>query len=379
MRSALRIWWNIPPSPDNPGNVWWDRWLVAAAIFAIIIEAVFRPDMPWRPVGVLVSMVFATALYWRRTRPMRTTLLVFGLAAMFNVLALLDADWRWEVFSAIFVLVFPYALMRWGSGRQQIAGLIVIGLTYLLTLPTSEGLEEIIGGGVVLALPAVIGAEVRSMSTRRRQRIDEVRLRERSQLARELHDTVAHHVSAIAIQAQAGKEIAKTDVQSALDRLAVIESEASKTLQEMRSMVGALREDDEPELAPAPGVAQLTQFSTRSADSPQIHVDLVGELSDLSPAVDSAVYRMVQESITNAGRHGRGVSEINIRISRVGSDIELLIENNGESTLGVSDGGYGLIGMEERAKLLGGSFAAGPIREGGWRVSATLPHQGHAE
>lgn len=373
VRSALTNWWDLPRAPDNPGKVWWDRWLVGVAVLAIILEGIFRPDMPWRPVGVVVSIVFAVALLWRRTHPLPTTIVTFGLVSLFNVLTLINADWRWEVFSVVFVLVFPYTLMRWGSGREQMLGLAFIWLTYLLTIPATEALDEIIGGVVVLAIPAIIGAELRAMSTRRTRRIEQVRLRERGQLARELHDTVAHHVSAIAIQAQAGREMAKTDTESAIQTLAVIEAEASTTLQEMRTMVGALRDDDEPELTPARGVADLESLAASAGGSPPVRVDVVGDLSDLPPAVGSAVYRLAQESITNAVRHARDATHIDVHVTEVDSEVQLVVEDNGEFSPAKSDSGYGLIGMEERVKLLGGTFSAGPKTGGGWRVTAAFP------
>ncbi|MGD2100993.1 MAG: sensor histidine kinase [Acidimicrobiia bacterium] len=378
MRTALKSWWNLPRAPENPGVVWWDKWLVAAAVLAVVLEGIFRPDMPLRPFGIAISLVFAIALLWRRTHPLVTTALVFGTVAVSNGLELLDVGWRWEVFAVVFVLLFPYTLLRWGSGREGMAGLAFIWLTYLLTVPTAQGLDEVIGGAVVLALPAVIGAEVRALKTRRRRQVEQIRLLERGQLARELHDTVAHHVSAIAIQAQAGEELAKSDPEAALQTLATIETEASKTLQEMRTMVGALRDGEEPELAPSRGIADLADLARSAGDTPPVEVEVVGSFEDLPPALDSAVYRLAQESITNAVRHSRGATRIGVHIADVGSSVELVVEDDGEPSLPPSHSGYGLIGMEERAKLLGGSFSAGPKGGRGWQVTAVLPKGGVA-
>ena len=114
---------------------------------------------------------------------------------------------------------------------------------------------------VFLLFPAALGASVRYRTTSRLRELDQVKLREREQLARELHDTVAHHVSAIAIRAQAGRVVAASHPDAAVDALEVIEEEASRTLAEMRSMVGALREDEEPELAPQRGVADIERLA----------------------------------------------------------------------------------------------------------------------
>lgn len=378
VRTALKSWWNLPRASGNPGVLWWDKWLVAAAVLAVVLEGIFRPDMPIRLFGIAISLVFAVALLWRRTHPLVTTVVVFGTVTFSNILALINADWAWEVFAVVFVLLFPYTLMRWGSGREGMVGLGFIALTYLLTIPTIEGPDEVIGGAVVLALPAVIGVEVRAWNTRRKRQVEQIRLLERSQLARELHDTVAHHVSAIAIQAQAGKELAKTDPDAALKSLSTIETEASKTLQEMRTMVGALRDGDEPELAPTRGVADLGVLAANAGDAPPVKIEVVGDLEDLPPAVDSALYRLAQESITNAVRHSRHATRINVRVAELGSTVELVVEDDGEPSLITPESGYGLIGMEERAKLLGGTFSAGPKNARGWQVTAVLPKNGVA-
>lgn len=373
MRSALRRWWSLERAPDNPGRVWWDTWLVGAAVLAVLLEGLLRPDMPWRAVGVVVGVVYAVALLWRRTHPFATAALVFGTVGIFNVLTLIDSDWTWEVFSVVFVLVFPYALFRWGSGRETIYGLALIVVTYVLAIPQSQDLGEGIGGGIVLALPVVIGAEVRALTTRRSRQVEQARLVERGQIARELHDTVAHHVSAIAIQAQAGRELAKTDPTAALETLSVIEGEASKTLQEMRAMVGALRDGDEPELAPARGIADLGNLAAGAGDTPPVQVEVDADLDGLPPAVDAAVYRLAQESITNAVRHARAATAVRVRVTEEGSSVRLTVEDDGEPRSSATDTGYGLIGMQERAKLLGGSFDAGPMPGRGWRVTAVLP------
>lgn len=379
VKSALKSWWNLPRAPNNPGVVWWDKWLVTAAALAVVTESIVRSEMPWRPVGIAIGIVLAFALWWRRTHPLLVTFVVFVIVIVSNVLLLVDADWEWEVFSVAFVLIFPYALMRWGSGREQIAGFGLIWLTYALTIPVAQGLDEVIGGGVVLAMPAVIGAEVRAWTGRRARQVEQMRLKERGRLARELHDTVAHHVSAIAIQAQAGRELAKTDPDAALETLSVIESEASRTLQEMRAMVGALRDGDEPELAPARGISDLAGLAESAGATPRVDVEVTVDVSELSPAVNEAVYRLAQESITNAIRHARGATRVDVEVSDVGSSVMLVVEDDGEATVEASDAGYGLIGMEERAKLLGGTFSAGPNAERGWQVTAVLPRNGLAE
>ncbi len=276
------------------------------------------------------------------------------------------------------IVLLPYSLVRWGSGREIGIGLGIIVVAGILgTAAEFTGIGDAILGGVFLLSPVPIGAAVRYWATSRARELDQVRLREREQLARELHDTVAHHVSAIAIRAQAGRVVAASHPEAAMDALAVIEAEASQTLAEMRLMVGNLREDDAVALAPQQGVADLERL-TRS-DRPRVELKLSGDLEDLGPSVGAAIYRIAQESITNAVRHARHATVIEVRV--VGDDpdvVRLTISDDGEGSTVRTPLGYGLVGMNERATLLGGSFEAGPGPDRGWTVQAVLPRTGTA-
>jgi signal transduction histidine kinase len=207
--------------------------------------------------------------------------------------------------------------------------------------------------------------------------MDQVKLLEREQLARELHDTVAHHVSAIAVRAQAGRVVAAADPDAALDALAVIEEEASRTLAEMRDMVGALRRGTDADLAPQGGVADIGRLADGAGHRPDVQVELSGELDGLRPSVDAALYRLAQESITNAVRHARHVTRIVVSVRGDADRVRLTVDDDGDTSAHDprSSSGFGLIGMAERAKLLGGSLEAGPNRDRdrGWTVQAVLP------
>ncbi|MGB7860604.1 MAG: sensor histidine kinase [Acidimicrobiia bacterium] len=378
MRSFLRSWWTQPRAPENPGRVWWDKWLVTGVVLSAILEGIFRPDVLWRPFAILMAVSLALTLLWRRTHPLIVVAIVFGTTISLNVLLLIDPEWELGLFTMAFLLLLPYSLLRWGSGREAIFGLGFIWLTYVLTIPVANDLAEIIGGGIVLALPAVIGAEVRAWHHRRSRQTDQIRLLERELLARELHDTVAHHVSAIAVQAQAGRALAQTDPKGALETLSTIEEEASRTLTEMRTMVGALRHGEEPDLGPQRGVADLNRLAVTAPDAPPVEVEILGELQNLQPAVQSAIYRLAQESITNAVRHAREATKVSVEVVEEDSQVRLTVRDDGSHAAHPADPGYGLIGMEERATLLGGTFQAGPMPSGGWKVVAVIPKNGTA-
>ena len=190
---------------------------------------------------------------------------------------------------------------------------------------------------------------------------------------RTIRTTVAHHVSAIAVQAQAGREMAKVDPSSAIERLAVIEAEATKTLREMRAMVGALRSSGDLETAPRRGIGDLNALATTTESPLAVDVEVDGSLKDLEPAVDSAIYRLAQESLTNSIRHAMGAKRVRIQVSDGQDWVHLRVEDDGVPAARQGDTGYGLIGMQERTQLLGGTFRAGPSPTRGWVVEATLP------
>ena len=262
----------------------------------------------------------------------------------------------------IAILLLPYSLLRWGSGREIVIGLAVMLVTVALSLVVDfTGVVDSIVGSLVLLFPATLGVSVRYWSSSRARELDQVKLLEREQLARELHDTVAHHVSAIAIRAQAGRIVSASDPDAAVDALVVIEDEASRTLAELRSMVGALREDGGPALTPQPGIADLQRLAEVPHEGARVEVGRFGNLDDVSPTVGAAIYRIAQESITNSVRHARGLTSIDVRVEGDEDCVRLTVHDDGAPVSSArSSPGYGVVGMTERAALLGGSLEAGP-------------------
>ena len=156
------------------------------------------------------------------------------------------------------ILIVLYSLARWGSGQEIVLGMPCVAAVAALGLyAASAGVAEVVGGSLFLLLFVAVAAVFRYRADLWRRQAREVRNEERLALARELHDTVAHHVSAIAVQAQAGGVVASAQPQQAVAILAAIEAEASRTLAEMRGMVQVLREDGRTAFAPQLGVADL--------------------------------------------------------------------------------------------------------------------------
>lgn len=379
MRTRLRSWWNEPRAPNNPGTVWWDRWLVFALVATAIVEGAVRADVALRPLAIAIAVGLAFTLLWRRSHPLAVVAIDFGVITALNIVAILTSEPSVGLYTMAFILLLPYALLRWGSEREIVIGLgaILVGFgTGIAADYTDAG--EAIAGFVFAMSPAFIGAVVRYRSTARAGAREKMVLREREQLARELHDTVAHHVSAIAIRAQAGRTLAPTDPDAALEALLIIEEEASRTLGDMRTMVGALRRGEEPDLAPLPGIADISRLSGRVTDKPRIELSVSGPVDDITPAIDAAIYRLAQESITNAVRHARNATTVAVTVEGDGRQVRLTVSDDGQTFRGADhpEPGFGLIGMRERARLLGGSLDAGPDAGGGWTVTAILPVDG---
>jgi signal transduction histidine kinase len=352
-------------------------WVLVAVIDGLaVLETVLRPDIPWRPLGLLVALAASCTLLWRRTHPLAMVALAFGVAIVTGLAAIAGHTvGPVDLYTMVFILLLPYSLFRWGSGREAVVGSAIMLVSYGVGIARDNTLlSDAIIGFVLLMLPAVLGASVRFWTASRTRTLDQVRLREREQLARELHDTVAHHVSAMVIRAQAGRVVAETRPGAAVEALEIIEAEGSRTLAEMRTMVSALREREDADLAPQSGVADIRRLARSLGDEPRVEVHMSGDLDDLSASVGAATYRIAQESITNAMRHARHATRIVVLVAAEPDYVHLTVRDDGDpvSAARALDG-YGVVGMTERATLLGGTLEVGPGRERGWVVNAVLP------
>jgi len=392
MTSPVRALWDAPAAvPAPPRRVWRDWALVAAIPVLAVFEASIRADVPWRWLWAVVLTALAPTLLWRRTRPFTMLAIAFVVGTAVGLATAGDP----QLYTTAYFLILLYAVFRWGSGRAMIAGgaLVVAGmlLTFVATPPE---VADIVGGVAVAVMTSTLGLAVRWRRRARSREIEQVRLLEREQLARDLHDTVAHHVSAIAIQAQAGSAVAATDPGATVQVLQAIEAEATRTLREMRAMVGVLRAPDDT-LAPTPGLAEIRALERTDAASPRVVVRLGGDPDSVPPAVAAAVFRIAQEAVTNARRHARGVTRIDVEVDADAGAVRLEVRDDGGNAagptrpdaplsapaprgggVGSAVPGYGITGMRERAALLGGTCEAGPSPGGGWVVAATLPRAG---
>lgn len=345
-------------------------------LFALagLVEVWARDDLPSRAAAISFTLAVAGTVGFRRSHPLLATAFAFSLASVVTVVRHQLGLPEVATISSAAILILPYALCRWASPRQVAAGAVFVFVAWLTSLLTGElvNVEEAIGSVVVMVLPGTIGAVVRFRDEAQLRAVDQARMLERAQLSRELHDSVAHHLTAITLQAQAARAVLRGSPEDAANALAAIEAESKRTLVELRAIVGALRDD--PALAPAAGLAEIRGLA-RSSTRPAVEVAFAGDLEGLTPVLERALFRLAQEAVTNALKHARNASTVTVRIVGEGADVQLSARDDGEAS-SQRGAGFGLVGMAERVALLGGTFEAGPLPERGWLVAAALPRTG---
>jgi signal transduction histidine kinase len=196
------------------------------------------------------------------------------------------------------------------------------------------------------------------------------------QLARELHDVVAHHVTGIVVQAQAAQLVAARRPETLPASLAAIEAAGAEALAAMRRMIGVLRDGDDV-AGRAPRAERLDELVARFAGQhPSTEVSLAAASDEEAWPDETAatVQRIVQEALTNVARHAAGAHEICVTVGEESGSVTVEVTDDAPAGVAVPGlGGYGLVGMRERVEALGGTLDAGARAAGGWRVRATLP------
>jgi signal transduction histidine kinase len=197
---------------------------------------------------------------------------------------------------------------------------------------------------------------------------------ERARVARELHDIVAHHVSVMVIQAQAGQRLVRPSEREAVEALTAIETSGRDALVELRRLLDVLRRtSDTAGTGPQPGLAQLPTLigTAREAGLP-VELHLEGNPGAVPAGLDLSAYRIVQEAVTNAMRYA-GTAHTEVFVRYCPDAIELEISDDGPGDTPGVGAGHGLAGMRERASLYGGTLEAGPRTQQGFAVRARLP------
>jgi len=337
-----------------------------AFVFAPVLGGLMWGRRRW-PVLVLLATVATLFVYYALGFPPVGVALPIAAAA-YSVAE--SGRLRWAVgVSAGFVLVGTVA--RYLEGDDD----LVYSLGYELPVSVTLLAAVIAFGDAVRSRRSVRDESRRRLLEEGRQREQEAaRLveQERLRIARELHDVLAHTMSVISIQADVAAETLDDEPAQAGDAIATIRQTSRNAGRELRSALGAVRGPHNAARHPVPSLANLDHLVANAATSGlAVEVVVTGDPAPLPAVVDAAAHRIAQEAVTNVLRHAH-TDRATIRLCYRPNALHLSVMDNGTSVR-VNDDGHGIVGMRERAELLGGSLTAGPGRDGGFTVAAVLP------
>ena len=353
------------------------------------------PIVLWR-----VALAIATAAVWlpiRESGSRTLPLQALGLAAVSFLTTVVLAVFHgangaevWGLAETLGLLGVIFVVARRGATKPALTAVAANGLAVAILPARGGAADEFIVFGMFLLLcaggAAVAGMYLRMLESGRDRALATVRAEQRAEFARDLHDFIAHHVTGIVVQAQGARFIVEQDPQRAIAALEQIERAGAETMTSMRRMVGVLRDrnaaPDAP-LAPLAGVGELgpllENFSASGPPVPRLHVD--GELNGLPVEVSTSAYRVVMEALTNVRRHASGANVVDVWVRRTPDWLLVRVADDGapqQSRVPGAPrggaGGYGLVGLGERVRAVGGRITAGPgIGGAGWVVDAALP------
>jgi len=351
--------------------------VVAALITAFVQLEILTTDVEASPGLAVAALAITIPLAWRRAAPLpaaAATFVAFAVSGLFS-------EEPQTVFVAL--LLAAYSVGAHAPRRPARVG---VALAVAGVLANEPGDVVVMGPVMVAAWYAGRLVRAREEDARRlrelaealeHERAEQARLavvEERTRIARELHDVVAHAMAVVVLEAGAERMHLPPGQESTDRALRSIEATGRSALAEMRRLVGLLRDDDRsPALAPRPSLANLEGFvaAVRDAGLP-VAVTVEGEPYEVSPGLDMSAYRIVQEALTNVLRHA-GPAQASVRLTYDERFVEVEVLDDGRG--GTPNGhGHGLTGMRERVGMFGGSLEAGPRDDGeGFAVRARLP------
>ncbi|MGN9812870.1 sensor histidine kinase [Micromonospora sp. BQ11] len=381
---------------------WWVRLAQAAGLVAMGLLALFDLRLGaagslGTPLLLMVQMGLAvtTVPLWlpvhrlgSRWLPLAAlalasaSLAVTAASLVFSRSLLFSGSWGLAESAGLIGVVF--VVTRWGAPRLAPWAAVAVGLA-VAALPLRAGTEYLLViFGLLQVLAAAgaagVGLYLRVMAAGRERAIALVRAEQRAEFARDLHDFIAHHVTGIVVQAQGARFVAEQDPQRVIVALGQIERAGAETMASMRRMVGILRNPDAPPdapLAPLAGVTELepllTGFNGSTNAPARLHVD--GDLNGLPVEVSTSAYRVVMEGLTNTRQHAPDARSVHVAVRRTPDWLLVRVTDDGASprTAPARGHGFGLIGLTERVRALGGTITAGPGVAGGWVLDAAFP------
>jgi signal transduction histidine kinase len=347
-----------------------------------------QPSSPSLPEIALVLLI-NLPLIWRRRHPLTVGAVVAAAAIGYGIAPYPDL----ALPVAPGGLVAFYTAMAYCSRRTAnltAAGACAAALIGLLLPVTDADAVDFAFVALLLGATWALGdsarnrraytaeLEARAARLERERELEASRAaaEERARIARELHDVIAHHVSMMVVQAEAGPVVIERDPDTAVHAFDSIGTIGRQALAEMRRLLGVLRSDDDraaPSFAPQPGLDQLPVLmeQVRRAGL-EVELEVEGEPRPLPPGMDLSAYRIVQEALTNAVRHaGPGRARVLVRYGD--GEVRLEVRDDGVGARSGNGAGHGLVGMRERVNLFGGDLDAGPRPDGGFAVTARLP------
>lgn len=388
--------------PDRPTV---GDWLVTVALASVPVTGYLllpsgtgRWDLPaW--VGGVLLLPQLLPLAWRRVAPEQVMSIVgYATGGYF----LLGFGFPY-IFNAVGVIAALYAEAAYTEQRRRSIASLLISLGFVASIaiadPDTADLQAVptYAFSVFVFVTAwatgdayrsrrLLTAELRARAAdaerRRMVEAETAVLAERTRIARELHDLIAHTVSVMVVQAGAGRRVQRLDPDASQDAFAAIEATGRAALTELRRLVTVLREGDEGRaLAPQPGLAAVSALVGTLVDAGlPVRLSEEGATTTLPPSVDLTAYRIVQEAVTNVLKHAGEVRDVHVVVRRLAGHVEIEVLDDGRGAASVlleedADGtrGSGLVGMRERVGLFGGHVDAGPRHDGGFRVRATIP------
>lgn len=368
--------------------------LAGTAQYEIWAHPLFDDGIPGPRLANAVFLLLITLpLAWRRRAP--TVVFALVLVSAAPQIALIDEArsdqppfQHWIALLVVFYSLGAHAERRRAIVAGALGGGAFVGGDLFKLLSGAAGLEDTVPAWFMIAAAYGVGFALRgeriqsTLLANRAERLEREReqkarlavAEERVRIGRELHDIVAHAISVIVVQAQAGQRVLEGEQASAREALGSIETTGRQALVEMRRLLGVLRKEDrELALAPRPSLAYLDVLAERIREA-GLPVDLrvEGDAKPLPPGVDLSAYRIVQEALTNALKHA-GPASAQVVVRYRAGEVELEITDDGRGPVDGSQGGHGLVGMRERAALVGGTVESGTNGGRGYTVRARLP------
>ncbi|MFP5019541.1 sensor histidine kinase [Pseudonocardia phyllosphaerae] len=332
--------------------------------------------------GALVAIVVLARYH---VAAERAAVVALGTSVLLSVVAQLGHLRAFSVTELFALAVVTVAALRLAGGRAVLlpAGLAFVAILGMPLLRTGgigvEQPEIVAACGAGWACTVMVGAVLSEVRTRREAGLSRARNDERLELARELHDVVAHHVTGIVVAAQAGVTVARTRPEQAEPALASIEQAGAEALAGMRRMVSVLRGGEEAGRAVAHGPTDVDAL-VQAFDPDGVRTTFERDPGPavLPPGVGETAYRVVQEALTNVHRHAPGATAVHVELRHLPGHLRVVVRNSGgggtDRLLRSADsGGFGLAGMAERVGALGGTLRVGPDGPGTWQVLAELP------